>query len=295
MPDLLKDLDFFTLTNCSAPRSRWRATPSSSSSSAKCCRTSSGILPAKPSPRELVPQMAELGYLRRQSQGLRMRRDEQRRLRPDHAGARGGRLGPALVRLGAERAVDVRDLCLRHRGTEAALLAGDGQGQADRMLRADRARPRLRPGRDGDARRGATATDGFSTAPSAGSPTARSPTSRSCGRRSTRASPASWSRRARPDSRTRDIHGKFSMRASITSELIFEDVRTRRRRAAAEARGLQGAARLPDAGALRNRMGRDRRGAQLLPMRAGLHQIAQAVLASAGRLSDGAAQAGRRC
>jgi glutaryl-CoA dehydrogenase len=42
-----------------------------------------------------------------------------------------------------------------------------------------------------------------------------------------------------PGFSTRDIHGKFSMRASITSELIFEDVRLKRDAHLPEARGLK--------------------------------------------------------
>src|ERR1700719_693071 len=45
--------------------------------------------------------------------------------------------------------------------------------------------------------------------------------------------------RGKPGFSTKDIHGKFSMRASITSELIFEDVR------------LGDSARLPEASGLR--------------------------------------------
>ncbi|HXW84406.1 MAG TPA: acyl-CoA dehydrogenase family protein [Candidatus Binataceae bacterium] len=43
-----------------------------------------------------------------------------------------------------------------------------------------------------------------------------------------------------PGFSTRDIHGKFSMRASITSELIFEDVRLTKAAHLPEARGLRG-------------------------------------------------------
>ena len=43
-----------------------------------------------------------------------------------------------------------------------------------------------------------------------------------------------------PGFSTRDIHGKFSMRASITSELIFEDVRIPKTAHLAAARGLKG-------------------------------------------------------
>ncbi|MGH7950016.1 MAG: acyl-CoA dehydrogenase [Candidatus Binataceae bacterium] len=43
-----------------------------------------------------------------------------------------------------------------------------------------------------------------------------------------------------PGFSTRDIHGKFSMRASITSELILEDVRVAKNAHLPEARGLRG-------------------------------------------------------
>jgi glutaryl-CoA dehydrogenase len=43
-----------------------------------------------------------------------------------------------------------------------------------------------------------------------------------------------------PGFSTRDIHGKFSMRASITSELILEDVRIPRTAHLEKARGLKG-------------------------------------------------------
>src|SRR6202021_3812824 len=43
-----------------------------------------------------------------------------------------------------------------------------------------------------------------------------------------------------PGFSTRDIHGKFSMRASITSELILEDVRIPKTAHLEKARGLKG-------------------------------------------------------
>ncbi|MGH7864401.1 MAG: acyl-CoA dehydrogenase [Candidatus Binataceae bacterium] len=46
--------------------------------------------------------------------------------------------------------------------------------------------------------------------------------------------------RGAPGFSTRDIHGKFSMRASITSELILEDVRVGKSAHLPEARGLRG-------------------------------------------------------
>ena len=91
---------------------------------------------------------------------------------------------------------------------------------------------------------------------------------------------------------THNIKGKFSMRASITSELIFDDVRLDDAARLPEARGLRAALGLPDPGALRDRLGRDRRRALVLPMRAGLRQVAQAVQPPARRLPAGAEQAG---
>ena len=43
---------------------------------------------------------------------------------------------------------DVRHLAVRHRGAEAGVAAADGGRRGDRLLRPDRARPRLRPGVD---------------------------------------------------------------------------------------------------------------------------------------------------
>jgi len=85
-----------------------------------------------------------------------------------------GDSGLRSVRVGAKRAFDVRDFMqTAARNRSKRLLAGDGQGKIDRMLRADRT-GHARTGRDGNAGRGATATDGFSTGPSDGSRTDRS-------------------------------------------------------------------------------------------------------------------------
>ena len=54
--------------------------------------------------------------------------------------------------------------------------------------------------------------------------TAGSPTSRSCGRRATRACSASWCRPT-PGFSTQDIHRKLSLRASVTPELVLDEVR----------------------------------------------------------------------
>ena len=154
--------------------------------------------------RDLPPRTdssnGRTGVFWRQHEGLRMRRYEQRSLWIDHAGAGGGRLRLALLRFGSKRAVDVRDLCLRLRGTKKPLSARDGAGQNDRLLRSDRTRSSA-PIRVGwKLARGAMGVDGCSTAPSAGSPMARSPTWPSFGPRSMRASPVFWWKRTSKDS-----------------------------------------------------------------------------------------------
>ena len=62
-----------------------------------------------------------------------------------------------------------------------------------------------------------------------------------------------------PGYSTLDIHGKFSMRASITSELAFADCAIPLDNKLPGREGAQGAAVLPVPGALRHRVGRDRR------------------------------------
>ena len=75
-------------------------------------------------PKQLIPGMAELGLARRQpARGVRLRRTQQRGVRPDHAGAGAGRQRHSLLRVGAGRAGDVPDLRLRLRGAEEALAA----------------------------------------------------------------------------------------------------------------------------------------------------------------------------
>src|SRR5208337_1936266 len=91
-----------------------------------------------------------------------------------------------------------------------------------------------------------------------------------------------------PGFSTRDIHGKFSMRASITSELILEDVRIPRTAHMEKARGLKG-----PLGCLTQARYGIACGAIVFPLRAGLHEIAQAIFPSAGRLSTGAGKTGQ--
>ena len=61
--------------------------------------------------------------------------------------------GLPLGDVGAVLAGDVSDLRLRHRGAAPQISAQARDRRNDRLLRPDRARPRLRSGLDGDARR----------------------------------------------------------------------------------------------------------------------------------------------
>ena len=69
---------------------------------------------------------------------------------------------------------------------------------------------------------------------------------------------------------TRDIPHKFSLRASVTSELFFDNCRVPESSMLPLAKGALRSARLPDAGALRHRMGCDRSGVGLFPRSSGL-------------------------
>ena len=111
-------------------------------------------------------------------------------------------------------------------------------------------------------RHGATAATGSSTARRCGSPTARSPTSRSSGRVPTKACAGFLVPRGTPGFTTQDIHKKLSLRASVTSELLLDEVRLP---ASGAARGelAARAALVPERGALRHRLGCSRRCARL--------------------------------
>ena len=99
--------------------------------------------------------------------------------------------------------------------------------------------------------------------------------------------------RGTPGFSTRDIEGKFSLRASVTCELIFEDCAVPRDAMLPGVERPQGPAVVPQPGALRHRLGRHRRGDGLLRRGAALHQGARAVQAADRRLPAGAGEAGR--
>ena len=73
-------------------------------------------------------------------------------LRPDRARSRARRLGLPLDGQRAELAGDGADQRIRHRSAEAEVPAQARHRRMDRLLRPDRARPRLRPRQHGHAR-----------------------------------------------------------------------------------------------------------------------------------------------
>ena len=89
-----------------------------------------------------------------------------------------------------------------------------------------------------------------------------------------------------PGFTTQDIHQKLSLRASVTSELILDDVRLPADAMLPGGHGAQGAARLPVRGALRHRLRRDRRGPRVLRGGAGVRRHARSSSTSRSRPSS---------
>ena len=187
--------------------------------------------------------------------------------------------------MSVQLARDVSDLRLRRsRSSSAKYLPKLARGELDRLLRADRAGRRLRSRRHDDAGREDRRRLPPHRARRRGSPIRRSPT-------------CSWSGRSR-DAHDDDIRGfvlekgmkglsapkiegKLSLRASITGEIVMDDVEVAGERAAAQRCGLEGSVRLPQSRALRHFVGRAGRGGGLLARaRANTASIASS---SAGR------------
>ena len=81
----------------------------------------------------------------------------------------------------------------------------------------------------------------------------------------------------RPGFRAADVHGKWSLRASVTSSLSLQDVRIPAENLLPQSRRLEVSAELPEPGALWHRLGRHRRGHGLLRLRAAIFAVPQAV------------------
>jgi glutaryl-CoA dehydrogenase len=73
------------------------------------------------------------------------------------------------------------------------------------------------------------------------------------------------------------IHGKVGLRASITGEIVMDEVFVPEENAAARRAGPEGPVHLPQPRALRHRLGRARRGRGLLAPRAPVRARPQAV------------------
>ena len=109
---------------------------------------------------------------------------------------------------------------------KARLAAAAAVGDGDRLLRPDRAGLRIESRRRcGPRARTATAITGCSTARRPGSRTAPWRMSRWCGRAPEDGIRGFLVERGTPGFTTSEIHGKWSMRASVTSSLAFADCR----------------------------------------------------------------------
>ena len=93
----------------------------------------------------VMREFGRAGLPRREPRRLRLRRHRLRGLRAHHAraGARRHRLPLGVQR--PEHALHDADLRLRQRGAAAEIPAAHGEGGVARLLRPDRARPRLGP------------------------------------------------------------------------------------------------------------------------------------------------------
>ena len=156
--------------------------------------------------------------------GIRLRRGEPRRLRPDRPGDRGGR---QRLSLGHERAVvpgHVSDPRLRLGGAAAAVAAGHGQGRDRRLLWPHRGRRRLRSGlhaHGGQARGRRLRPQRRQDVDHQRADRRRGPGVGQAGRRDPRLSGRARRRKA---STTPKIENKLSLRASVTGEISLADV-----------------------------------------------------------------------
>jgi glutaryl-CoA dehydrogenase len=89
----------------------------------------------------------------------------------------------------------------------------------------------------------------------------------------------------RPGFSADDIHGKWSLRASVTSGLSLQDVHIRSRISCRRSGRAEISTDVPEPGSLRHCVGRDRRGHVVLRLRAAICDSAQAVARSAHRLA----------
>ena len=183
--------------------------------------------------------MGALGLLGMHLEGYGCAGTERRRLRPGLPRARGRRLAACA----ASSPCRGRSRCSRSgagapRSRSSAWLPAMAAGEAIGCFGLTEPDAGSRPGGDAHARPPRRRRTGCSTAPRCGSPTARSPTSPSSGRAAdeTAAIRGFVVPTDTPGFTANDIHKKLSLRASVTAELVLEDVRAARRRRAARGR-----------------------------------------------------------
>ena len=90
----------------------------------------------------------------------------------------------------------------------------------------------------------------------------------------------------RPGFKADDIHGKWSLRASVTSGLSLQDVHVPESNLLPKSGGLKISADVPEPGPLRHRVGSARGRDGMLRLRAAVFSAAQAVAQSAHRLAS---------
>ena len=188
--------------------------------------------------------------------GLRLRGREPRLLRPHRARGRARRFRLPL-------GMSVQSSLVMHPihayGTEEQrkkYLPRLASGELVGCFGLTEPGPRLRSRRHDDARaQGAAAAIG-STAPRCGSPTRRSPTSSWSGPRTTRATIRGFVlEKGMKGLSAPKIEGKFSLRASVTGEIVMDDVFVPEENLLPNVKGLEGSLRLPQQRALRHRAG----------------------------------------
>ena len=157
-------------------------------------------------------------------------------------------------------------------GTEAQKQKYPAQARyrrMDRLLRPDRARPRLRPWQHGHARARRCRAATSSAARRCGSPTARSPTCSWSGPRTTvrsaRSAASCWNKGGTGLSAPADPQQGRPARQSITGEIVMDECVLPRRKRVPRSAWPEGPVHLPQLGTLRHRLGRARRGRRLLP------------------------------
>src|SRR5215469_54817 len=99
--------------------------------------------PRSQSPDAALADDCRTWVFRRESEGLWLRWNVQRRIRPGYARARTRRLRPAKFCFRSIRAGDVPDLHFRVRRTKGEVAASTGFRKSDRLFRPDGATIRL--------------------------------------------------------------------------------------------------------------------------------------------------------